>query len=423
MTTFTATIMTDVSKRRTLADLHATFRRWFGDAYDLGAINAVIATAAAEQLTGDPLWLLLVSGSGAAKTETVQPLAGAGALVTSTITSEGALLSGTPAREKTKDATGGLLRRLGGRGVLVIKDVTSILAMHRDTRASLLAAFREIHDGRWERNLGTDGGRTLTWEGRIAIVGAVTTAWDRAHDVIASMGDRFVILRMDSTTGRESAQRQAMRNTGHEIAMRAELAEMVGAVLARVDARQAITLTDAETSALGAAADIVTLCRTGVEYDYRGDVIDAHAPEMPTRFAKQLVQVMRGAVAVGMDRLDAFRLAIRCARDSMPPLRLAIVDDLAVNPHSRTIDVRRRLDKPRNTVDRQLQALHMLGVLACDELEDEGRLRSVWYYDLAPGIQPEAIRVPEMSPPYNGETRRGDVLAPDISGTQRAVRS
>ena len=30
------------------------------------------------------------------------------------------------------------------------------------------------------------------------------------------------------------------------------------------------------------AADLVTLARTGVEYDYRGDVIDAHAPEMPT---------------------------------------------------------------------------------------------------------------------------------------------
>jgi hypothetical protein len=304
--------------------------------------------------------------------------------------------------------------------VLVIKDVTSILSMHRDTRASLLAAFREIHDGRWERNLGTDGGRTLTWEGRIAIVGAVTTAWDRAHDVIASMGDRFVILRMDSTTGRQSAQRQAMLNTGHEIAMRAELAEAVGAVLSRVDARLAITLTEAETEALGAAANVVTLCRTGVDYDYRGDVIDAHAPEMPTRFAKQLVQVMRGAVAVGMDRSEAFRLAIRCARDSMPPLRLAIIDDVAVHPHSRTVDVRRRLDKPRNTVDRQLQALHMLGVLACDELEDEGRQRSVWYYDLASHIEPSAIRVPEMSPPIHGNTRRG-VVATDISGTPDRV--
>src|SRR5262245_48861194 len=102
----------------TLEDVHETFRRWLGDEYDLAAIDAVLATAAAERLDGDPLWLLLISGSGAAKTETVSPLAGAGALVTSTITSEGALLSGTPSRDKGKDATGGLLRRLGARGVL-----------------------------------------------------------------------------------------------------------------------------------------------------------------------------------------------------------------------------------------------------------------------------------------------------------------
>ena len=47
-------------------------------------LNAVLATAAAERLTGDPLWLLVVSGPGNAKTETVQALSGAGALVTST---------------------------------------------------------------------------------------------------------------------------------------------------------------------------------------------------------------------------------------------------------------------------------------------------------------------------------------------------
>jgi hypothetical protein len=402
-----------VTQGGTLADVHDTFHRWLGNEYDLDAIDAVLATAAAERLDGDPLWLLLVSGSGAAKTETVQPLAAAGAIVTSTITSEAALLSGTPAREKVKNATGGLLRRLEPRGVLVIKDMTSILSMHRDTRASLLAALRELHDGRWERNLGTDGGKTLTWEGRIAIVGAVTTAWDRAHDVIASMGDRFVILRMDSSKGRKSAQAHAMRNTGSEIPMRAALADVVAAVLATVEPRRAITLTEAETVMLGAAADVVTLCRTGVEYDYRGNVIDAHAPEMPTRFAKQLVQVMRGAVAVGMARDQAFRLAIRCARDSMPPLRLQIVDDVAANPNSRTSEVRRRLDKPRNTIDRQLQALHMLGVLVCNELEEDGApgqpRRSVWYYKLAEAIDPTAITVPEMSPPIHGNTRRGVV--------------
>jgi hypothetical protein len=51
-----------------------------------------------------------------------------------------------------------------------------------------------------------------------------------------------------------------------------------------------------------AAADLVTLARTGVEYDHQGNVIDAHAPEMPTRFAKELTQIIRGAVALGIEQ-------------------------------------------------------------------------------------------------------------------------
>lgn len=388
----------------TLDDAHATFARWLGAEYDTDALDAVLAAAAVERLDGDPLWLLLVSGPGNAKTETVQALSGAGARVTSTVSSEGALLSATSTRERAKDATGGLLRAIGDRGLLVIKDVTSILSMGREIRAAVLAALREIYDGRWSRNVGTDGGRTLEWVGRLAIIGAVTTAWDEAHAVISAMGDRFVLLRMDSTVGRTAAGRRAIGNTGDETVMRAELAVAVAGVLAGLTAATGITVGDDETDRLLAAADVVTLARTGVIRDTRGDVLDAHAPEMPTRFAKQLTQIVRGAVAVGMDRTAALRLAIRCARDSVPPLRLAIIDDLAANPDSATRDVRRRVDRPRTTVDRELQALHMLRVVTVieEETEHRGQPATVWRYRLADGIDPAALdpdSVPETSLP------------------------
>ena len=187
------------------------------------------------------------------------------------------------------------------------------------------------------RNVGTDGGKTHTWTGRLVIIGACTTAWDTHHSVIATMGDRFVLLRMDSHLGRESAGRHAIGNTGRETEMRADLAEAVAGLLQTVDPQQAITLTTAEVEAVLAAANITALCRTGVEYDYRGDPIEAHAPEMPTRFAKQLTQIIRGGVAIGMSRARALQLAIRCARDSMPPLRLAILTDLWAHPDSNSV--------------------------------------------------------------------------------------
>jgi hypothetical protein len=386
-----------------LEEAHTVFHRWLGDTYDTDALDAMLAVVAVEKFDdgSDLAWLLIVSGPGNAKTETVQSCDGIGAVVISSISSEAALLSATPQRDRAADATGGLLRRVGDRGVLIIKDMTSILSMNRDTRNKVLSAFREIYDGRWQREFGTDGGNYLEWKGRIAVLGAVTTAWDTAHAVISSMGDRFLLLRMDSTRGREAAGRQAISNTGNEAQMRRELAAAVAGAIAGMN-QHPITVTDNESELLLRAANLVTLARTAVEYDYRGDVIDAHAPEMPTRFAKQLTQILRGGVAIGMNRQDAMRLAIRCARDSMPPLRLSIIDDLAAHPRSTPTDVRKRLEKPRATVDRQLQALHILGVLRLDEETHDDtetgiweKPRTTWKYSLAEGVDPETLKSPK----------------------------
>ena len=191
--------------------------------------------------------------------------------------------------------------------------------------------------------------------------------------------------------------RAAAGHTGDEARMRAELSAAVAGVIAGMNTTP-VTITSAETETLLKAADLVTRARTSVVTDYRGDVIDAHAPEMPTRFAKQLTQILRGGVAIGMDRADALRLAIRCARDSMPPLRLAIIDHLKVWTGNTTQEVRKGIDKPRLTVDRQLQALHSLGVLTCSERPygPEGKIQ--WCYTLAPDIDPDAIVIPQSCP-------------------------
>ncbi|MBR0714047.1 ArsR family transcriptional regulator [Bradyrhizobium liaoningense] len=380
----------------TLAEVHDVFRRWLGDDYDMDSLDAVLAVAASERLPGDPAWLLVISGSGNAKTETVQAVAGLGAHIISTIASDGALLSASPKRQKAKDATGGLLRVIGKRGILVIKDVTSILSTAREIRGAILAALREIHDGRWVRNVGSDGGQTLIWEGRIVVIGACTTAWDATHSVVAAMGDRFVTIRPDSRKGRLNNGLRAMRNTGSETAMRHDMAEAVAGLVGNIDVDKPYCLTADDETKIVAAAELVTLARTGVETDYRGDVLDAHDPEAPTRLAKQLTQIMRGAMAIGMSHGNALRLVIRCARDSMPQLRLAVLCDVAKHPDSPVIEIRRRLQKPRTTIDRTLQALHILGLLVCREEERArgGQIVQVRFYKLADDISIDPITVP-----------------------------
>ena len=78
----------------------------------------------------------------------------------------------------------------------------------------------------------------------------------------------------------------------------------------------------------------------------------------------------------------------------MPPIRLEIIDDLAQHPGSTATEVHHRLNKPRTTVDRQLQGLQMLGVL--DGIEEEtrelfGRLTTRSRYLLAKHIDPSAL--------------------------------
>ena len=129
----------------------------------------MLAAAAAERLSGEPLWLLIISGPAMRRPKRCKHSAASGAICVSTIASEGALLSASPKRERSKDATGGLLRQIGTHGILVVKDMTSILSMQSNTRAPMLSALREIHDGKWVRTVGTDGGKTMAWAGRIVV--------------------------------------------------------------------------------------------------------------------------------------------------------------------------------------------------------------------------------------------------------------
>jgi hypothetical protein len=383
----TPTLYTPTNISGHLAVVHDTYRRWFGPTYDITALNCVLSTAAAEKLTGDPPWLLIVGGAGAAKTETISPLIQAGATGVSTISGEAALLSGTSRKDRSKDATGGLLRKVGSSGIVVIKDVTSILSMNRDTRALVLAALREIYDGRWGRNVGTDGGHTITWNGRLVVIGAVTTAWDSAHAVISVMGDRFLLVRIDSSQNRQEASRQAMANVTHETTMRAELGEVVAALLKTIDAAAHITVNDEEMIDLLNVADLVTRSRTAVERDFQGNPMYAHALEMPTRVTKQLVQVVRGGIAIGLPRPDALTTAMRCAQDSIPPLRLKALKKVAANPGLGASKVAQLVEQPRKTVHRTLLELQLLGLLT----DGEGPVYSLVEEDKVPRLALDAL--------------------------------
>ena len=140
------------------------------------------------------------------------------------VITEAALLSGTAKRDRAKNATGGLLRQIGEFGILLAKDFTSVLSQNHDTAKPAMAALREIYDGRWDRPVGTDGGKTLHWHGKCGFIGGVTPSYDRYSTIVNTLGDRFLLLRLPEVDAAKQAQ-AALKAAQHEQKMRAELAD------------------------------------------------------------------------------------------------------------------------------------------------------------------------------------------------------
>src|SRR5262249_48050153 len=151
---------------------------------------------AANLLPGDPIWLGVIGPPSSAKTEILNSISLLPHVVQAATLTPAGLLSGTPKKQYDKTAKGGLLRQIGSFGIIALKDFGSILSMRPDAKAEVLAALREVYDGSWTRHLGTDGGRTLTWSGKVALLFAATSVIDSHYGVIGAMGDRFLLCRL-----------------------------------------------------------------------------------------------------------------------------------------------------------------------------------------------------------------------------------
>lgn len=418
---------------RTLAEVRETFRRWLYLPDDR-VVLFTLGTIAANILPGDPVWGMVVGGSSAGKTEPLSACAGLPNVhLVATIASEGALLSGSARRERAKDASGGLLRKVGDFGTLMLKDFTSILSMHRDARAAVLAALREIYDGSWTRHVGMDGGRELHWSGKLGILAACTTAIDSAHAVTGLLGERFIYCRVPEYDRLAQGER-ALANLSHAATMRRELNVVVRGLFAALDLNAPIPdLTREETARFVALANLATLCRTGVERDGRTREVELIPDaEGPARLASALARLYNGLRWIGVEQGEAWRLIVSCAFDSMPKIRRTAFDVLACLPAGDVLPtavIATRLGYPTQTTARALQDLAVHGVV--NRQSGSGNKGDLWAISDAVRTSLAACS-PEMSPEhgegiYRGFVPRADPLqcsaSPDISGEQSVFSS
>lgn len=365
------------------------------------ALYVTLAAIAANRLDGDPLWLLLIGPPGDGKTELLMSVHGLeDTHLVGTLT-EAALLSGTAGKEKAKDAHGGLLREIGDNGIVICKDFTTVLAMNADGRQRLLAALREVYDGNWTRNVGTDGGRTLAWQGRIGLVGGCTPTIDRHHGVMSAMGERLALYRLPEVDA-DTQSLRALSHDGNEERMRQELAAAAREVLD--SAAKPRGRTDVETQLLVTISTLVVRARSAVERDgYTREIELVSRPESPTRLAKMLARLLNGLDAIGCDREEALRIVTKTGLDSVPALRLAALTTLHAEDNLNTNNIADAVRHPSTTTRRALEDLHAHGLVNKHRGEQE---KDPHHWTLTDFARERLGAIPEISPPTEMETNR-----------------
>jgi hypothetical protein len=360
-----------------LEDALQVFERWL-ILPSRTPVYAMLGTIVANLLPGDPVWLGLVAPPSSAKTELLNSVCGLPFAVSVSTLTLAALLSGTPRRQHAQGAKGGLLRQVKNPGLLVLKDFTSTLTMKPETKAEVLSALREIYDGKWTRHIGTDGGRTLHWEGKLGFVFGCTGAIDTQHSVSDALGNRFLLSRLEPGEGQ---LRWALRHVGAKTAiMRRELAEAVNLLFtaSRLDPQE---LSEPELCRFERVTDLVVRMRGAVERDrYRRELDYVFGAEGPARVGLSLERLLAGLDALGVERETAMGVVISVGLDSTPPLRRAVyrflcqpLDPLEPPPPNAggmltirtTKEVAGAVGLPSTTVRRALEELTSYGLANC----------------------------------------------------------
>jgi hypothetical protein len=252
---------------------------------DVEAIDFVLAVYVSNRIPGDPLWGLLIDASGGGKTEHLRSLRRhPDAYFLSSLT-ENSLISGYRDRHNPQDPS--LLPKLHGK-VLIIKDLSPLLSMRRESRNKILADLRDTYDGFTDQGKGNLG--CIRYEAKFSVLAASTLAVERFNAMDQELGERFVKFRMRSLQTDEKV-RQAIRNVARDDLMRVEVEQAVLRFLDSMPKQLAITLPEKLVEPLTIISDFTATARSCVARDRSHNIQYLPRPEVGTRLGKELVKL------------------------------------------------------------------------------------------------------------------------------------
>lgn len=313
---------------------------------DPSPLYVLMGAVAANCMSGNPVWLMLIGPPSCGGTLLLLTLMGMeGVFPAGSITGPAALLSGTGRKEVAKDASGGLFKSVEPKGMLVFKDFTSILSLPREPMTLVLDAFRNAYDGSWSRPVGTDGAKVLEWKGKMAVMGKCTPAIDAHHSITANLGERWIYYRYPVSDGygecRAALDVENPERAGEELRgiVRAFF-EGLGLGFGKQDRELGKrNLEENEISRLYAIAAFAAKARSGTSRDgYSREVVDVSESEIPTRLVQTLGQLYLGMEIIGLGKKQRWRLIGKVALDSMPNIRRKTIELITKIDDSGNVD-------------------------------------------------------------------------------------
>lgn len=303
---------------------------------DPGALYTLLGAVAGSMVEGVPVYLMLVGPPSCGGSELLALLNDIpGVVGAGLIESPAAFLSGSGKRDTAKDATGGLLKEVGVHGALVLKDFTSLLSLKQDARKLIMTVLREAYDGEWKRPVGTDGGKNLSWKGRLNCFAKVTSAIDQHMTKDNLLGERWVYYRMSPVDGFAQAKKALQHKDS--IVWKEELRCLTHAMFESLDLQYGgqkqitlatrRTLSDLEMNRIITLASVAARCRSGVDRDfYTHEITGPPEREVEARLGSCLQQIYVGMELIGVDEKMRWKLIEKAALDSMPRTRRMIAD-------------------------------------------------------------------------------------------------
>jgi hypothetical protein len=360
--------------RSPIDEVIEVFERWL-ILKDRTPIYAVLGAVAANLLPGgDPVWLGLIAPPSSAKTEILNSLSGLPKVVQASSLSPASFLSATSKKGLDKEATGGLLAQIGEFGIIVLKDFTTMLSLRPEASQEVFAVLREVFDGRYTRHVGTDGGRTLAWNGKVGLVFACTETFDKHHSVISAMGDRYLLCRIAPVEGQFE---RALEHTGEATErMRRELSEVVERLFA-VRRTEPRPLSLEERGRISRICSRVVRLRAAVDrHRYTTEIEVVHGAEGTGRLGLSLERLLAGLDTLGVDRDAALNVVETVAMDSTLPIRRRAYEYLRhIAPLEAEIaDIAVNVRIPEKTLRRHLEDLVAQGLVKHIPAEKRGEL-------------------------------------------------